>query len=101
MLRRKRKEPIPLSQVLKNVLDKKKLSGEIKRYELFENWGELVGPKIAERTHPIKVQGNQLILGVDHPAWIQELHFLKAQLLEKIQENYPESRIKNLRFTLR
>ena len=89
-----------MKEVLKGALDKLQISPILKRYEVFENWDNLVGPKIAERARPVKIEGKSLILEVDHPAWAQELNFLKPQLLKKISKHYPKSGITNLRFIL-
>lgn len=93
--------PTPLAQVLEKMLEKKGLGGKLAQYALFEEWEKIVGASLAEKTQPLKMQGNQLVIGVEHPAWIQELQFMKPKILEKIRKMFPETTISDLRFTLR
>lgn len=95
------KQPLTMAEALKLTLNKLKMTPTLKRHEVFANWENIAGPQIAERAHPLKIHGGHLILEVDHPAWIQELNFLKPKLLEKIAKDFPESRITNLRFILK
>ncbi|MDX1386093.1 MAG: DUF721 domain-containing protein [bacterium] len=89
-----------LSKILENLLRKKRLGKQIKRHRVFENWESIVGDSLAEHAQPQKIQGRTLILAVDHPAWIQELQFLKEPLIRKIQAAFPDTGIDNLRFVL-
>jgi len=95
------KQPKPLVEILKKALDKWNLTPGLKRHAIFENWSELAGPLIAARSRPLKILGDQLVCEVDHPTWVTELNFLKPQILKKIHQLYPDSRIKNLRFVLK
>jgi len=93
-------KPTPLGKVLQDMLEETPLGDMMQRHRLFEHWESLVGPALCSRVRPKKIQGKTLILAVDHPAWIQELQFLKAKLLAKIQQRFPESQIENLRLVL-
>ena len=92
--------PTPLAQVLEKMLEKKGLGGKLAQYALFEEWEKIVGASLAAKTEPLKIQGHQLVIGVEHSTWIQELQFMKPKLLEKIREMFPETTIKDLRFSL-
>ena len=94
------KQPIPLNQVLKNVLKKQGLSRELEKYELWESWGQIVGLELAKHSHPSQWKGNTLWIAVQHSAWIQEMQFLKAELLKKIKSSNPQLNIEDLRFVL-
>lgn len=94
-------QPTPLAQILNQVLESRGLSARIKQHALFEQWEEIVGPTLADKTQPMKIQGKFLYIGVEHPAWIQELQFMKPKLLEKIQGHCPETTISDLRFVLK
>jgi predicted nucleic acid-binding Zn ribbon protein len=95
------RQPISLAEALKKALDQWNLTKDMKRHEVLSNWESIAGAQIAERSKPLKIQGHQLIVEVDHPTWIQELTMLKSHLLSKIAQSYPQSRIKNIRFVLK
>lgn len=65
------------------------------------HWKELVGPAVSRESRPLRVQknqrGSQLIIEVTHPAWTQEMSFLKEGLLRTIAELCPGENINEIR----
>lgn len=100
-MKRPWKRPLPLSDVLKRALDKWKLTPQIQRHEVLADWEKVAGPQIATKSKPLKLQGDQLLVEVEHHGWVQELNLLKIPILEKIKSLYPKSKIKNIRFVLK
>lgn len=64
-------------------------------------WPEIAGAQIAKHSHPATLENFVLYVEVDHPGWLPELERLKRVLLQKLQSNYRELRIRQLRFSLR
>lgn len=93
--------PTPLAQVLESMLENKGLSPKLAQYAMFEDWEKVVGKGLAEKTRPVRMQGNQMVIEVEHSTWIPELQFMKPKLLEKIREVFPQTAISDLRFILR
>lgn len=100
-MRRRLKAPQLLKDVLAQALDKWDLSLDFRRHEAAERWPEIVGEKIAGKSRPKNLQGEVLVVEVDHPAWVTELNLLKPQILGKIKKSHPRAGIKNLRFILK
>lgn len=67
---------------------------------LREAWPKLVGAQIAKHSEPGFIKDFQLHVFVDHPGWLPELERIKRMLLQKLQSNYRELRIRGLRFLL-
>ena len=67
---------------------------------LREAWPKLVGAQIAKHSEPGFIKDFQLHVFVDHPGWIPELERSKRMLLQTLQSNYRELRIRGLRFSL-
>ena len=61
------------------------LDARIEESEVVELWEACVGPTIAKHAKVIKVDKGELYVEVDHPTWKSELHFRKAQILEKLR----------------
>lgn len=61
------------------------LDARIEESEVVELWEACVGPTIAKHAKVIKVDQGELYIEVDHPTWKSELHFRKAQILEKLR----------------
>lgn len=47
-------------------------------------WEKVVGPQIAGHTRPHKLRDGILEVGVDQPAWMQQLQLMKPQILRKL-----------------
>ena len=67
---------------------------------LREAWPKLVGQQIALHSHPGALSGGMLHVYVDHPGWLPELERMKRILLQKLQAQYPDLRIRQLYFVL-
>jgi predicted nucleic acid-binding Zn ribbon protein len=48
---------------------------------IFTRWAELVGPELATHTKPVRVQGNVLVIGADHPAWVTRSRMEAEQII--------------------
>lgn len=79
-----------------------RLAGE--RYAEFARiymlWKELVGPLLAEKSHPIKLEGSVLYVGVANNAWMQELVLLKAKIMAQCNHKH-HCNLTDIVFTLR
>ena len=71
------------------------LSGVTKRFGLaapsvltvvFAQWSDVVGQPLATHALPIGLRGTVLTIEVDEPAWATELHFLRDDLLARLNQ---------------
>ncbi len=63
-------------------------------------WPKLVGEQIAKHSEPGFIKDFALHVFVDHPGWMPELERIKRILLQKLQAQYRELRIRKLNFLL-
>ena len=63
---------------------------------LFKGWGGIVGPPLMDHSRIIDIKNAILLIEVDHPGWLQILHFKKRLFLKKLKGRYPELDIKDL-----
>lgn len=66
-------------------------------------WPEAVGKEIAEKTQPFRIRAGVLHVRVPNSVWMQELHFFKNLILQKLnhrlkQRNPQASPLKDLKF---
>ena len=78
------KKPRPVRSVLEETIRALGIDAPIKNYSLFNAWKEIVGETIALQTQPRSLRTQILFVDVSHSTWIQQLQFLKPQLLEKL-----------------
>jgi predicted nucleic acid-binding Zn ribbon protein len=86
--------------VLPRVLKGLKLDKVLAAQPAVELWPQIAGPKTAEHTRAVEVDGNTLVVVVDSPAWIAQLRYLKPQLLKKISGRVGKGLIGDVRFVL-
>ena len=63
-------------------------------------WPKLVGKQVADHSEPGFRKDNALHVWVDHPGWMPELERIKRILLQKLQAQYNELRIRRINFIL-
>ncbi len=62
-------------------------------------WGDIVGPMVYEHTRPNKIDGDTLVIMVNHPAFSHELKNLQDKIIFEIGSKIPywQKRLKSLR----
>jgi len=53
---------------------------------LFSRWDEIVGPAVAAHVRPVRLDGDVLVVAVDHPAWATQVRHLGDELLVRVAE---------------
>jgi predicted nucleic acid-binding Zn ribbon protein len=80
------------NQILQHIIEQYGLQGPMAEHYLKQHWANVVGEQIAAHTQPVQIRFHKLYLSIDSPPWMQELAFLKSELLEKINAALTEHR---------
>lgn len=99
--KRPKSYPQPVGKLLDEMLQRRKLSKPLRIFEIQRQWSSLVGASTAGRSWPTSLREGVLTVHVADSAWIQELTYLKAQILAKIQTVVPADAVTELRFYVR
>jgi hypothetical protein len=67
-------------------------------FQLVAAWPQIVGPRVALQTLPLKNTGTALTILVGHPTYAQQLSFMETSLRQKITTLFPSLRQKVQRF---
>lgn len=95
-------EPQRLSVAISELIARRGLVRVKGNAQLAAAWKKSAGDRIAERTKVLGLQRGNLEIGVANSALLNELvSFQRADLLEKMQAEYPGNTIKDIRFKLR
>jgi Dna[CI] antecedent, DciA len=97
-MRKRFAKPTSIAEVLGRATARLRIGDRMRRYALWEKWRSIVGSSIADHAEPSRWQGRTLVVRVDHPAWMQELGFLKAQIIKGIRKALPRADVQELRF---
>ncbi|HEC25441.1 MAG TPA: DUF721 domain-containing protein [bacterium] len=99
---------LDLRDTLLRVLKSKLRLSDYYTLILYEHWEIICGDKIGKKTKPKALNRNVLTVGVENPALIFELGFIKEEFVKKVNDffssedkNLPSDKrisIKNIRF---
>jgi hypothetical protein len=87
-----------LGNVLQGILKKHNIFFDSEEQRLLEVWQKAVGPNISAQTRPDRLRRNTLFVKVSSSAWMHQLHILKQEIIEKINELLGKELIKNVHF---
>lgn len=88
----------PLGEILFSVLKKKGMASKIEENTLFKLWPKAVGPQIASKTKPDSFKNGILFIKTVSSVWVQQLHFVKHDILDKLNKLAGKQTIQEIRF---
>ena len=91
------------SSILEELFKKRKspLSEGYFLCQLHQVWEELAGEEIAKVAQPLCFKHHQLTLALPSSSHMQDLHFVKESLREKINQHFPDRRVKRISFQVK
>lgn len=89
-------------EVLQGLLGESKgaLGVDFQRFKLKTEWVEIVGETIASKCSPVRVQNKILYVWVVSSSWMNQLFYVRREMIKKINQVMGPGWIKDLRFTL-
>ena len=100
MKNRKSRAPEQVSTILERVLSSLNLGIKVKQYRIWEVWDSVVGEAIARQAQPKQIRAMVLWVTVSSSTWMQQLEFMKRQIVERINERIGEKVISDIRFRI-
>lgn len=79
-------------------IKRQRLDSGLRRCEVALRWEELVGARVAARSHPRDLRDGLLTVEVSSSAWLHELTFLRDELQRQIASKLGKGRVSALRF---
>lgn len=89
-----------MGDFLQKVLQKKKILLDLVDHRILDVWKRAVGPQISANTNPFKFKNNTLFVSVSSPAWMQQLRFMKQEIMDKVNLEWEKEEIKNIYFSV-
>ena len=91
---------VHVGSVLQDLLKTPAVASNTRLSRIWEVWADAVGAHIAANTMPAAVKGRLLIVHAESSAWIQQLHFLKQEIITKINRALGENLVKDIKFRI-
>ncbi|HOO91261.1 MAG TPA: DUF721 domain-containing protein [Syntrophales bacterium] len=89
-----------MGDFLETILKRKKILLDLIDYRILDVWKRSVGPQISANTNPFKFKNNTLFVHVSSPAWMQQLRFMKQEIMDKVNLEWEKEEIKNIYFSI-
>lgn len=87
--------------ILKRTLNKFHISPKTNKAKVFLNYDKAVGEDIAKVSQPTSFTNNTLFIGVKNPAWSHQLYFFKSDIIDKINFDFEEPVVKDIKFHIK
>lgn len=81
----------PGSDVLQSLFEngKSSFSDQFLRWKLWAQWPYIVGEQVSQHCEPVSLQFGNLQIWVSSSTWMQQLTFIKGDILKRIHQKYP------------
>ena len=89
-----------IKDILERIAKKTGLDEKLKEAKILEVWNKEVGEKISNHTLPEKLVKGKLFVKVDSNVWMNQLTFLKKDIITKLNKAIGENLIKDIYFKL-
>ncbi len=91
---------VKVGHIIKDVLRAQRKHGDAKMVLVWDVWGAAVGEQIGENTSPAAFKGRLLIVNVTNSVWVQQLWFLKKEIIDKVNRSLGEDLVGEIKFKI-
>lgn len=95
--RRRKKEPENMGEAILQALEGSGLTDQARRVRISRAWKDAVGATLAKRTAPEAFSRGTLIVRTASAAWQNELTFLKARLIQQINDSLGQELVRDIK----
>lgn len=96
----KKKIPEKVDSILERVFRGLNLGIRVKQYHIWEVWDDVVGEHIAREAQPKQIRNMILWVHVSSSTWMQQLEFMKQDIVSKLNERIGEKVVHDIRFRI-
>ena len=85
-----------VGDLVEQLLSSRGLTTQLKKYQTWSCWNDVVGPQIARHAQPLRIRDRILEVRVAQPVWMQQLQLLKPKILQQLNERLSEELIEDI-----
>ena len=85
-----------VGDLVEQLLSSRGLTTQLKKYQTWSCWNDVVGPQIARHAQPLRIRDRILEVRVSQPVWMQQLQLLKPKILQQLNERLSEELIEDI-----
>ncbi|MBJ6727039.1 DUF721 domain-containing protein [Geomesophilobacter sediminis] len=90
------RRPTTVSSILSGVFTGTPAAERLREGQIWVVWEDAVGPGIAAHAHPVSFRDGTLTLAVESAPWMQQLTYLKREIIAKVNEALREPMVRDL-----
>ncbi len=90
----------PIGEILRTSLKKRGMAVRLEENTFVKLWPKAVGEKIAHQTQPDGWRAGTLFIKTTSSVWVQQLHFMKEDIRQKVNELAGKELVKDIHFTV-
>jgi hypothetical protein len=64
------------------------------------SWPEIAGPDLAAHSQVLDIRNGAVLVGLDHPAWLQRMHLERSRIVRQVQQRFPSLEVRYLHMTV-
>ena len=91
---------VPLGSVIRDVLKTCRPQDDTELTRVWSLWLPAVGPAVAANARPAAFRGRLLLVHVSSSVWFQELQFLKADIITKLNAALGRELVGDIKFKI-
>lgn len=95
------KKLISTKDIINKIAKEIGLETKLTEAKILQSWKKEVGEKISDHTTPIKIFKGKLFVKVDSSVWVNQLTFIKKDIIDKLNKAITGNSIKDIFFTLK
>jgi len=86
--------------VLADLVDRLPFRDRLREHDVWNVWADVVGPLLASKAEPVRIEEGKLFVRVANSAWMQELQYLKDDIRGRLNHRLGASVVRGLYLVL-
>ena len=86
-----------IGAVIRQLLSQPRMRKGLSLGHLARSWEEVVGPRLAQETAPVSLEGGALVVAASSAAWGAQVRFLAKDVAEKANETLQSEEVRSVR----
>ncbi|MBI4211536.1 MAG: DUF721 domain-containing protein [Deltaproteobacteria bacterium] len=95
---RKLTKPTSMAKILSSTIKQHGWTEPMEQHRLWSKWTKIVGDAVAAHTSPGKWNRGDVVIYVENASWLQELQYMKVEVLSRIRREFPTHGVRTVRF---
>ncbi len=89
-----------IGNILQNVMRTCRNDSDLDMTQIWDMWDSAIGKEISQNAQPAAFKGQLLVVHVTSSTWVQQLQFLKKDIIDKVNHTLEKELVKDIRFKI-